>query len=133
MPTAAEPVTQSSGISIFGLAIVPLLLYILISLAITALVIVLIIRAIQALAKHSAKTSESPYAQPISTSLAQVLSDNRTRCCMTQEFVAEKLGLSRQAVSKWESGRAEPSTSNLIAIAKLYGIEPDELLRQVIK
>ena len=43
--------------------------------------------------------------------------------------MAEALGVSRQAVSKWESGRSDPSTTNLIALAKLFGIEPEELLR----
>ena len=51
---------------------------------------------------------------------------------MTQEFVAESLGVSRQAVSKWENGSSEPSTSNLIAIAKLYEIPPEELLKKLI-
>ncbi len=36
---------------------------------------------------------------------------------MTQEFVAETLGVSRQAVSKWESGASDPSTTNLMALA----------------
>ena len=55
----------------------------------------------------------------------------RTRCKMTQEFVAESLGVSRQAVSKRESGASDPSTSNLMALAKLYGISAEELLRCV--
>lgn len=50
---------------------------------------------------------------------------------MTQEFVAESLGVSRQAVSKWESGASDPSTSNLIALAKLFQVPADELLRGV--
>ena len=55
----------------------------------------------------------------------------RARCKMTQEFVAESLGVSRQAVSKWESGASDPSTSNLMALAKIYGISAEELLRCV--
>ena len=43
--------------------------------------------------------------------------------------MAEALGVSRQAVSKWENGTSEPSTSNLMALAKLYGLSVDELLR----
>ncbi|HHX77896.1 MAG TPA: helix-turn-helix transcriptional regulator, partial [Firmicutes bacterium] len=39
---------------------------------------------------------------------------------MTQEFVAETIGVSRQAVSKWESGSSDPSTTNLMALAKLF-------------
>lgn len=50
---------------------------------------------------------------------------------MTQEFVAESLGVSRQAVSKWEQGTSEPSTSNMIALAKLYGVTPEELLKNI--
>ena len=49
---------------------------------------------------------------------------------MTQEFVAEALGVSRQAVSKWENGTSDPSTSNLCALAKLYGIPVEELLHE---
>ena len=48
---------------------------------------------------------------------------------MTQEFVAETLGVSRQAVSKWENGTADPSTANLLALAKLYGGSAEDLLR----
>ncbi len=47
---------------------------------------------------------------------------------MTQEFVAEALGVSRQAVSKWETGATDPSTANLIALAKLYGVPAQQLL-----
>lgn len=50
---------------------------------------------------------------------------------MTQEFVAESLAVSRQAVSKWENGTSEPSMSNLIALTNVYGTTVEELLRQV--
>lgn len=66
-------------------------------------------------------------------SLGEVLKSHRTACKMTQEFVAEALGVSRQAVSKWESGASDPSTANLIAIAKLYGVSAEEMLREVRK
>ena len=45
---------------------------------------------------------------------------------MTQEFVAETLGVSRQAVSKWESGISDPSTTNLMALAKLFGVTVED-------
>ena len=63
-------------------------------------------------------------------SLSEMLKENRTRCKMTQEFVAEARGVSRQAVSKWETGTADPSTSNLLALAKLFGVPAEELLHQ---
>lgn len=64
-------------------------------------------------------------------SLGEVLKEHRTRCGMTQEFVAESLGVSRQAVSKWENGTADPSTSNLLKLAKLYDVKAEELIRAV--
>lgn len=45
----------------------------------------------------------------------------------SQEELAEKLGISRQAVSKWERAEASPDTDNLIMLAKLYNISLDEL------
>lgn len=47
---------------------------------------------------------------------------------LSQEELAEKLGISRQAVSKWERAEASPDTDNLINLAKLYGVSLDELL-----
>ena len=64
-------------------------------------------------------------------SLREVLKRHRTECKMTQEFVAETLGVSRQAVSKWESGLSAPSTTNLMALAKLFNMTPEDLLKEV--
>ena len=50
---------------------------------------------------------------------------------MTQEFVAESIGVSRQAVSKWETGASEPSTSNLLMLAKLFHTTAEEILQEV--
>lgn len=47
---------------------------------------------------------------------------------MSQEQLAAELGLSRQAVSKWERAEASPDTDNLIALARLYNVSLDELL-----
>jgi transcriptional regulator with XRE-family HTH domain len=63
--------------------------------------------------------------------LGETIKAHRIRCGMTQEFLAEQMGVSRQAVSKWESGKSEPSTSNLLMLAKLFKISPEELLREV--
>ena len=51
---------------------------------------------------------------------------------MSQENLAEALGISRQAVSKWEKGLSYPDTGNLLALAELFGVSADELagLRQ---
>lgn len=47
----------------------------------------------------------------------------------SQEQLAEKIGVSRQAVSKWERSEASPDTDNLIILARLYEVSLDELLR----
>ena len=67
----------------------------------------------------------------VKKALGEILKEHRVRCKMTQEFVAERLGVSRQAVSKWESGASDPSMSNLIALAKLYGVTVEDILSQV--
>ena len=60
--------------------------------------------------------------------LADRLVELRKQNKLSQEALAEKLGLSRQAISKWERAEASPDTDNLIALASLYGISLDELL-----
>lgn len=47
---------------------------------------------------------------------------------LSQEQLAEKIGVSRQAVSKWERGEASPDTDNLIALAQIYNVSIDEIL-----
>ena len=47
---------------------------------------------------------------------------------LSQEELAAKIGVSRQAISKWERAEASPDTDNLILLAKLYGVTLDELL-----
>ena len=60
--------------------------------------------------------------------IAQRLSARRKQSGLSQEALAEKLGVSRQAVSKWERSESSPDTDNLIALAQLYGVSLDELL-----
>lgn len=67
----------------------------------------------------------------IRKSLGETLKQHRIQCNMTQELVAESIGVSRQAVSKWETGAAEPSTSNLIALAKLFKVSVEDLLHEI--
>lgn len=47
---------------------------------------------------------------------------------LSQEELAEKIGVSRQAVSKWERAEASPDTDNLIELSKIYGVTLDELI-----
>ena len=46
----------------------------------------------------------------------------------TLEYVAEKIGVSRQAVAKWENGESIPDLMNSMALANLYGVTIDDLV-----
>ena len=104
-----------------------ILLRVLIPIAIVA-AICLLFRIARNLEKPPKMTEETKIVRK---SLSEMLKENRTRCKMTQEFVAESIGVSRQAVSKWENGTSEPNTSNLMALARLYGIPAEDLLKGV--
>ena len=60
------------------------------------------------------------------------LSDNiktrRTQLKMSQEYVADQLGISRQAVAKWESGKSRPTAANLAELAALFEMSVSELV-----
>jgi len=60
--------------------------------------------------------------------IANRLVEMRKEKGLSQEALAEKLGISRQAVSKWERAESSPDTANLITLAKLYNVSLDELL-----
>ena len=100
-------------------------------LAFWAGMIYLVVLVVKALRKYLRSEEVRKETAAVRKSLGEALKEHRTRCMMTQEFVAEHLGVSRQAVSKWENGTSDPSTSNLLALAKLYGISAEELLKEV--
>ncbi len=64
----------------------------------------------------------------MSLMLGTKLADLRKRYGFSQEALAEKMGVSRQAVSKWERGESTPDTDTLIELAKLYEVSLDELV-----
>ena len=116
-----------TGILLFAAAAA----YILFLLAVFAAVVYLFILIVKALKKHIASKEVREEKKAVAKSLGEALKENRVRCQMTQEFVAETLGVSRQSVSKWENGSSDPNTSNLIALAKLYKVSPAALLQCV--
>ena len=109
-------------LTLLMLALVGFLLFIAVKL------LILVFRALHKYLNSSPQRTEETILR---RSLGEVLKEHRTRCGMTQEFVAESMGVSRQAVSKWENGTTDPSTSNLLKLAKLYGITPEELIRSI--
>lgn len=60
----------------------------------------------------------------IAEKIKQLRKDNN----MTQENLAEKLNVSRQTISKWETNIAIPDANNIVAISKVFNITTDELL-----
>ena len=109
------------------------LLWLLAELAVLGAVVYLFILIVKALKKYISSKDVREEKREMCASLGEVLREERTRCKMTQEFVAESLGVSRQAVSKWENGTTDPSTSNLLALAKLYGVSAEDLLKRVAR
>ena len=61
--------------------------------------------------------------------LGQRIQEGRLRLGLSQEGLGEKLGVSRQAVSRWEADGAVPDTDKLIALSRLFGITLNELLQ----
>ena len=110
----------------------PILLFaLLVVLPLLALSIYITVLIIKALRKYVNSGETRKEKAVLRKSLGEAIKEHRIRCQMTQEFVAERLGVSRQAVSKWENGTSDPSTSNLLALAKLFDISAEELLKEV--
>lgn len=103
----------------------------LLGLSVIVTFVVLGIVLIKALIRYIRSKDVRKEKAEIKRSLGEVLKQHREECKMTQEFVAESVGVSRQAVSKWENGTSDPSTSNLISLAKLFDLSAEELLHEV--
>ena len=59
--------------------------------------------------------------------LGENIRKRREELRLSQGYVAEQLGVSRQAVSKWETGQSEPTAGNLVQLAEVFGISLSEL------
>lgn len=105
--------------------------FVVVGLGFLSLWIWLLTLVIRALRKYIRSGDVRREKEAACRSLGEALKKCRMERNMTQEFVAEALGVSRQAVSKWETGATDPSTSNLLALAKLFGIPAEELLREI--
>lgn len=60
--------------------------------------------------------------------LGENIRKRREELRLSQGYVAEQLGVSRQAVSKWEAGQSEPTAGNLVQLAEVFGISLSELV-----
>ena len=98
--------------------------------AVAGYVVYLVIKALR---KYTRSVPVRKEKAENAKTLGEVLKQHRLNCKMTQEFVAETLGVSRQAVSKWESGASAPSTTNLMALAKVFDVSAEELPKETQK
>ena len=64
--------------------------------------------------------------------LCDKIKEIRNKFGLTQEGLAEKLNVSRQAVAKWEMGNGVPDTENLKTMSRLFGISIDTLLTKIL-
>lgn len=101
------------------------------ALIVWGVIIYVVYLLIVALRKYIKSEPVRKEKEEYAKTLGGVIKKYRMECQMTQEFVAETLGVSRQAVSKWESGSSDPSTTNLIALASLFDITPEEMLKEI--
>lgn len=60
--------------------------------------------------------------------IAERLQELRKKAGYSQEQVADMLGLSRQAISKWESGQGKPEIDNVVKLTELYHVSADYIL-----
>ena len=112
------------GVVVFGFVF-------LMGLAVIITFVIVGIFVVKALIRYIKSKDVRKEKSGVKKSLGEVLKQHREECKMTQEFVAESIGVSRQAVSKWETGASDPSTSNLLTLAKLFNTTAEELLREV--
>lgn len=61
--------------------------------------------------------------------LADKIMKERKKCGWSQEELAEKLGVSRQAISKWEGAQSTPDLGRILEMARLFGVSTDYLLK----
>lgn len=62
--------------------------------------------------------------------ISKCLKEERIKKNITQEDLAEKLGISRQTISSWENGRSYPDIVNIIKISDIFNISLDKLLKE---
>lgn len=82
-----------------------------------------------ALLRHFRHTGDRKERQVAEMTTGEKIAALRKEQGMSQEALGEKLGLSRQAVSKWEADQAVPTMDNLMELSKLFGVPVDTLLR----
>jgi len=60
--------------------------------------------------------------------VGEKIQEHRMKNGLSQEVLADKLGVTRQSVSRWELGQALPELDKIVAISRLFKVTTDELL-----
>lgn len=71
---------------------------------------------------------ENLQTEVVNMDIAERLQALRKKAGYSQEQVAEMLGLSRQAISKWESGQGKPEIDNIVKLTEIYNVSADYIL-----
>ena len=108
-----------------SIAAIPVLL---LNIALWALFIYFIVLIIRALRKYLRSGTGGGNPPEQAKNLGEALKGHRTSRGYTQEYVAEALGVSRQAVSKWENGKAMPEIPMLCEISRFFNCSADRIL-----
>ena len=74
------------------------------------------------------EAKQTKFTEDKKMTLEEQIKHYRKQAGLSQEKMAEKIGVSRQAITKWENGTGTPDIANLMAIADLFQISVDELL-----
>ena len=109
------------------IAYILLLMYFVVGVAFIYL-FVLLVRALRKYIKSEPVRKEKAES---AKSLGEVIKRYRTQRKMTQEFVAESLSVSRQAVSKWESEQSTPDIEKIIIMSELFEVTTDYILKGI--
>ena len=109
------------GVAVFAVVL-------LLGLSVIVTFVVLGIVLIKALIRYIRSKDVRKEKAEIKRSLGEVLKQHREECRMTQEFVAESVGVSRQAVSKWESAQSMPDLDKLVQLSEALDVSTDYLL-----
>lgn len=125
---ASSEMSKKATIGVRVMVLIPIIAVCIALFALSVYILILLIKALRRYLRSSEVRTEKALVRK---TLGETLKEYRLKCGMTQEFVAEAIGVSRQAVSKWETESSDPSTSNLLALAKLYGISAEKLLKNV--
>ena len=84
------------------------------------------------LRKFCVRWSKSHYSEERNMTLGEKIREARRKCGLSQEQLAEKLSVSRSAITKWETDKGLPDVGNLKILARLLNVSVDHLLDETL-